>query len=199
MAAAATLRRPFPLRTGIAEVVRVEPLTPATSRLVLGGEALADLPVEEPGEILTLLWPAPGRELVLPGAGWRFPPGVADAQHARNYTVRGFDAAAGELHVDVVLHGDHGHAARWAAAAAPGDTVGFAGPRVHWTTDPDADWSLLVADETGLPAVAAIAETLPADRPAIAVLEVAGAAEERPIAPGVEVHWIHRLRPPGPS
>jgi NADPH-dependent ferric siderophore reductase len=186
--------RPFPLRTGMAEVLRLEPLGSRMTRFVLGGEALAGLPLEQPGEIVTLLWPAPGRDLVLPEAGWRFPPGVAAAQHARNYTVRAWDAAAGELSVDFVLHGDHGRAARWAAGARPGDRIGFAGPRVHWQPAGDAAWSLLVADETGLPALAAIAETLPPGHRALALVEVGDAGEEQPVdcAAELDLRWLHR-------
>lgn len=186
--------RPFPLRAGVAEVLGAEQLTPRTRRLTLGGADLAGLPVDEPGEIVTLLWPAPGRELVLPERGWRFPPGVADTQHARNYTARRWDTVAGELTVDLVVHGDHGLASRWGATARPGDTVGFAGPRVHWVARPQCAWSLLVADETGLPALAAIAEELPAGHRAIAVVEVADADEELELrtACDLELRWLHR-------
>jgi NADPH-dependent ferric siderophore reductase len=185
-------RRPFPLRTGVAEVTRVQRLTPQMVRITLGGPALRDFPVEEPGEIVTLLWPAPGRDLVLPSGGWRFPPGVAEAQHARNYTVR--RRRPGELDVDFVVHGDHGRASRWASAARPRHTVGFAGPRTHWTRPADPAWSLLVADETGLPALAAIVETLPAGHRALAVIEVADPGEEQAISSraDVDLHWRHR-------
>src|SRR6185312_3698850 len=97
-------------------------------RITLGGPALRGFFVEEPGEIVTLLWPAPGADLVLPEVGWRFPPGVADAQHARNYTVRFWEPDTHLLDIDFVLHGDHGLASRWAAAVRPGDPLGFAGP-----------------------------------------------------------------------
>jgi len=190
----ATARRPFPHCTGIAPVLRVEDVTPRMRRMTFDGAELEDFMVEEPGEIITLLWPAPGRELVLPRQGWRFPPGVADAQHARNYTVRDWDPDTRELTIDFVVHGDHGRASRWARDAGPGDAVGFAGPRTHWTAQPEADWTLLVADETGLPALAAIADTLPTGHPAIAVVEVADAAERQPIPTSarLEVHWVHR-------
>jgi len=71
---------------------------------------------------------------------------------------------------------------------------------VHWTGAPATDWSLLVADETGLPALAAIAETLPAGHRAIAVVEIAGASDRQPLASAadLDVHWLHRDgRPPG--
>jgi NADPH-dependent ferric siderophore reductase len=186
-------RRTFPARTGVAEVVAVTPVTPAMVRITLGGPALRTFFVEEPGEIITLIWPQAGRDVVLPRPGWRFPPGVADVQHARNYTVRTWRAETCEVDVDFVLHGDHGTAARWAAAAAPGDRVGFAGPRTHWA-GPPSDWSLLVADETGLPALAAIAETLPPGHRAAALVEVSAPDEEQPIdsAADVDVRWIHR-------
>lgn len=193
-------RRVFPARTGVAEVTAVRPLTPAMVRITLGGPALRGFFVEEPGEIVTLLWPAPGADLVLPEVGWRFPPGVADAQHARNYTVRAWEPDARLLDIDFVLHGDHGLASLWAAAVRPGDTIGFAGPRTHWTVAPGADWSLLVADETGLPALAAIVETLPAGHRAIAVVEVADAAEEQTLdgPADLDVRWLHRRgRAPG--
>ena len=51
-------------------------------------------------------------------------------------------------------------ARRPGACARVGDKVGFAGPRVHWEGGNHADWSLLVADETGLPALLAIVESL---------------------------------------
>lgn len=194
-AAAAATRRPFPARTGIAEVVRARSVTPLMRRITLSGPALADFFVDEPGEIVTLLWPAPGRGVVLPRDGWRFPRGVADAQHARNYTVRRWNAPARELEIDFVLHGDHGRAGAWAARARPGDEIGFAGPRTHWTApDPAAGWTLLVADETGLPALQAIAEALPAGHPAWAIVEVADARERQLIhtAADLRERWLTR-------
>ena len=62
---------------------------------------------------------------------------------------------------------------RGRSRAEPGDRIGFAGPRTHWRErNGGADWSLLVADETGLPALLAILETLPAGHRATALVEV---------------------------
>jgi NADPH-dependent ferric siderophore reductase len=188
------LRRPFPLSTGVAVVQRVRPLTPHMARITLGGPDVRGSGVEEPGEIITLLWPAPGMPLVLPRSGWSFPPGVADAQHARNYTVRRCDADRDEIDVDFVLHGDGGRASRWAVRAQVGDRIGFAGPRTHWTGDGDAGWTLLVADETGLPALAAILETLPDGHPTVALIEIADAGERQPLPTRAQLtlHWLLR-------
>jgi NADPH-dependent ferric siderophore reductase len=193
-AAAGAPARPFPLRTGIATVAAVTRVTPRMARIVLTGDVLAGLPDEQPGEILTLIWPAPGHaEPVLPRDGWRFPPGAPE-QHARNYTIRAYDLAGARVTIDVVLHGDHGTASRWAAAVAPGATIGVAGPRVHFVAQPDAGCTLLVGDETALPSIAATLERLPAGHRVVAIVEVADAAERQPLAPScdAEVTWILR-------
>jgi len=191
-------KRPFPLHAGIATVAAAAMETPAMRRLTLSAPAFADPGVEQPGEIITLGWPRNGEELLLPEEGWRFRRGPE--QHWRNFTVRGFDPAAGTLDVEFFLHGDGGRAAGWGLRAGVGDRVGFAGPRTHWVPDPEADWSLLVADETGLPALLAIAESLPAGQRAIALAEVGDERERREVegAAAIEWHWcLRRERAPG--
>ncbi len=193
--------RAFPLRVGLLEVVAAEHLTPHLRRIVLSGEGIGVLPVEEPGEILTLIWPAPGREeIVLPTLGrWSFPDG-GDEQHARNLTIRALDRARGRVTIDFFLHGDEGPASRWARHATAGDVVGYGGPRVHWRTDPTADWTLLIGDETGLPAIGAIVAQRPAGQRTIAVVEVESRAEQQAWRSegALDVHWVHRgTRAPG--
>jgi len=193
--------RRFPLSVGILEVVAAEPLTPNMRRIVLAGDGIAELPVEEPGEILTLIWPAPAsEEIVLPTLRrWHFPDG-AEEQHARNITIRALDRARGRVTIDFFLHGDDGQAARWARDATDGDIVGYGGPRMHWQTDPAADWTLLIGDETALPAIGAIVEQRPPGHRTLAVVEVESGAEEQALtSPGaLELHWVHRgARGPG--
>jgi NADPH-dependent ferric siderophore reductase len=194
-AATAAQARPFPLHTGIATVTAVERITPQMARITLGGDAVAGYPDEEPGEILTLVWPAEGaEEPILPLKGtWRFPPDTPE-QHARNYTVRMYDAAAPSLTIDVVLHGDGAIASRWGGSVQPGDRIGVAGPRTHFITDPDADYTLLAGDETALPSIAATLERLPEGHRALAFIEVADAGERQDLEPrcDAEVVWIHR-------
>jgi NADPH-dependent ferric siderophore reductase len=191
---AATDARPFPLHTGIATVTAVERITPRMARITLGGEAVAGFPDEQPGEILTLIWPAEGHDApVLPQDGWRFPPGTPE-QHARNYTIRAYDPAGPAITIDIVLHGDHSVASRWGGSVQPGARIGFAGPRVHFYDDPDADYTLLAGDETALPAIAATLERLPSGHRALAYIEVADAQERQPLEPAcdAQVVWIHR-------
>ncbi len=182
-------RRRFPQRAGVATLLRRSTLTPRMIRVTLGCDEFGDeWPIEQPGEILTLLFVPPGEAIVLPLQGWLFPDGVE--QEWRNYTVRRHDPAAREIDVDVVLHDPRGPACTWAERSEIGAGVGYAGPRVDFAPREDAEWLLLCGDETALPAIAAILETPLHHQRKLAVIEVADAAEEHPL--DGEVRWVHR-------
>jgi NADPH-dependent ferric siderophore reductase len=169
-------------------------LTPRMLRVALQSDAFGgQWPVEQPGEIITLLFVAPGEGIVLPRVGWVFPEGAAE-QPWRNYTVRGHDRAACEIEVDIVLHEPRGPACTWAEAAQFGADVGYAGPRVDYRPHGHARWLLLCGDETALPAISAILEASPAAERVLAVVEVADRAEEQSLVapPGADVRWVHR-------
>src|SRR6185436_8655490 len=118
-------RERFPRRAGIATLTARRALTPRMIRVTLRSEQFGPTwPIEQPGEIITLLFLPPGEEIVLPLQGWVFPPGTAE-QEWRNYTVRRHDPQTGEIDVDVVLHEPRGPACTWAEAAALGADVGF--------------------------------------------------------------------------
>lgn len=182
-------------------VLRTERPTPHLIRLVLGGDELVGLPVGEfTDHYIKLVFPHPGvaypepLDLVairrdMPREQW---------PRLRAYTVRRWDPRAGELTVDVVHHGDEGLAGPWAAALRPGDPVHFVGPGGAYAPSPDADWHLLVGDESALPAIAAALERLPVDAPARVFVEIADPADEQLLlSPGaVEVTWLHRGRRP---
>jgi NADPH-dependent ferric siderophore reductase len=112
----------------------------------------------------------------------------------RTYTVRSWDAAAGELAIDFVVHGDEGVAGPWAAAAKPGDRLLMTGPGGAYVPGEEADWHLLVGDEAALPAIAASLERAPAGKPAYAIIEVAGPEEEQKLTTDADAHivWLHR-------
>ena len=50
----------------------------------------------------------------------------------------------------------------WAAAVRPGDVLVFEGPSGGYLPDPEADWHLMIGDESALPAIAASLEAVPA-------------------------------------
>ncbi|NEK59168.1 siderophore-interacting protein [Geodermatophilus sabuli] len=192
-------RRPRTPR--LATVLRTSWPTPHLVRVVLGGDGLAGFDPQFTDSYVKLLLPPAG-------APYAAPFDVEEVQRTqprelwpctRTYTVRGWDAAAGELTLDLVVHGDEGVAGPWAQGARPGDVVHLLGPGGAYTPSPDADWHLLAGDETALPAIAASLERLPAGARAQVFVEVADAAEEQPLAvpPGVRLEWVHRSGAPG--
>jgi NADPH-dependent ferric siderophore reductase len=181
-------------------VSSVTDVTPSVRRVVLSGSPAA---VAAAGPTVSLLVPRVGD----PAPRW---PQVAkdgrivwpDGAHGvslRSYTARRQDPATGEVEIDFVLHGD-GPAAAWAAAAAPGAPLGVAGGGE--LGERPAGWLLLAGDETALPAITRILGEAAPGTAGVALVEVAGPAEEQPLpAPeGVAVRWLHRGgTPPGES
>ena len=116
----------------------------------------------------------------------------------RRYTIRQLDLAQRLLTLDVVLHGD-GPGERWVRAARPGDRIEGIGPRGKITTAPAADWHLFIGDESALPAIFAMTESLPGDSVATVVIEVPDPADEQELlAAGPDrLTWLHRPGRPG--
>ena len=115
----------------------------------------------------------------------------------RRYTIRALDPERRLLTLDVVRHAG-GPGERWVAAARPGDRIEGIGPRGKITTSAAADWHLFIGDESALPAMFAMTEALPPDRPATLVLEIPGESDEQDLAAGVttRISWLHRLGAP---
>jgi NADPH-dependent ferric siderophore reductase len=114
--------------------------------------------------------------------------------HLRNYTVRDLRPREGELDVDFVVHGEVGIASRWAQRTEPGDRVALLDQGRGFDLDPAATEQLLVADETGMPAVLGILRDLPEDARGHAYVELPDPADAQPVVgpAGVEVHWLPR-------
>ncbi|MHC6222618.1 siderophore-interacting protein [Arthrobacter sp. MMS24-S77] len=142
----------------------------------------------------------------------------------RTYTVRNerLDAVYPEIDVDFVMHFDDdgggpagggaaqrtgGPAANWALAAKPGDSMTIIGPNnraAHCITAEiysGIEWRpglaqrvLLAGDETAVPAVSAILETLPEGITGHAFLEVPEAGDFQDLATeaDIEITWLAR-------
>ena len=137
-------------------VASVTDVTPRMRRVVFTGEALT-----------AFEWSGPASHIKLLFAG-----DTAEAKPVmRTYTPRRFDAAKRELTVDMVLHGE-GPAASWAAQAAPGQTLTVAGPGRAYAVDASATHWVLAGDDTAIPALATILESLPANATAEVFLEL---------------------------
>jgi NADPH-dependent ferric siderophore reductase len=163
-------------------------------RVTLGGDELAGFGGNGPDRRIKMFFPGPGQDRpAVPRATSGGPvwPAGETRPAIRTYTVRRFDALAGELDIDFVLHEGHGPAAAWARDAEPGSWVGVSEPGGRYVPDPGADFHVVIGDESALPAVATVLEALPAGARASAFIEVADAGEEQCLS-GATVHWVHR-------
>jgi NADPH-dependent ferric siderophore reductase len=187
-------RRPAPVFHPVT-VADISQLTPRMRRITFSGEKLADYPNDGPATHFKLLLPAPGQaEITLPEPGPDGPVWPEPRPLRRTYTPRYVDRAGQRLVVDFFLHGDGGPASAWAAAARVGDRLIVTGARGSYRIDPDADWTLLVADETSLPAVGTILDEAPEGARVLLVAEVADKAEQLVFDTAAELTtvWCHR-------
>jgi NADPH-dependent ferric siderophore reductase len=181
------------------EVVGSEELTSHMVRITLGGSGFdAFVPSEFTDSYVKLVFVADDvdmaalpRPLTLDSFG-DLP--AAKQPVVRTMTVRRADPAAREIAIDVAVHGEHGAAGLWAAAAEPGQPVYLMGPAGAYAPDPAADWHLLAGDETALPAISVALEALPASAIGQVFIETAEPEDEIPLtAPeGVQINWIYR-------
>jgi NADPH-dependent ferric siderophore reductase len=173
-------------------------------RVVLGGEGLTGFPAGEfTDHYVKLLFPPPGASYGVPFDVEQVRADLPPEQWpvTRTYTVRAWDPDNGELTIDFVHHGDEGLAGPWAASAAPGDRIQMFGPGGAYAPSPQADWHLLVGDESALPAIGVALTRLPAGAPALVFVEVEGPQEEQTdlvLGEGVQLVWVHRgVQAPG--
>lgn len=105
------------------------------------------------------------------------------------------------LDIEFAVHGDEGIAARWAADASLGSTIGVGGPRGSKILEGRPDAWFLAGDETAIPAIRRWAEFMSSDASGRILIEVADADHEIAItAPaGVDVEYVHRDGRPAAS
>ena len=168
-----------------AQVMSTQQLTPSLVRVVLGGDGLRDFAMPATTDAyVNLAFPPADARYAAP-----FDPAEVREAHPgelwparRRYTVRSWDPSARELTLDFVVHGDIGVAGAWASSARPGDLLVLEGPSGGYRPDPEADWHLMVGDESALPAIAASLETVPAGVPAVVRLLCDGPDHELELA-----------------
>ncbi|MBB4003562.1 siderophore-interacting protein [Aurantimonas endophytica] len=174
-------------------VVSAVDLTPRMRRVRLTGSDLGRFAAG--GLHVRLLFPPQGRRPVWPCAdrsgipAW---PEGEDRLTARTYTIRSIDLGAATVDIDVVLHEGSSPGSDWARTAEPGSIVGMMGPGGGELAP--AERYLLAGDETALPAIARMLESLPVDAAGTAMIEVQDAAEIQALAhpAGFEIVWLDR-------
>ena len=181
------------------EVVRTEQLTPHLIRVVLGGNGFDTfVPNESTDSYVKIVFVDDSVDvgaLLQPLTLDSFKDLPAEQQPTvRTYTVRRVDTERRQIVIDFVVHGEHGVAGPWAAAATPGQPAYLTSPNGAYAPQPAADWHLLAGDEAAVPAIGAALEALPDNAIGKVFIEVAGPDDEIALsAPaGVEVRWIYR-------
>lgn len=186
------------LPTFITGVAEVRSLTPNLREVVFAGGLDAFEPVGA-DQFLYLMVPRPGAEPIPADHTMAVQMEAAaadpdDAPFGAYYTVRSWDADARRLTMWMVLHEHGAGVGAWAAGCEPGDRVAMWGPREGMGARADARSHLLVADESGVAAVAAIVDELPADARGHVIVETVDADHvvDLPIRPDLQVTWLFR-------
>lgn len=170
-----------PIRLRVSSAQRI---SPSVQRVSFTGDDLDQLPWQGYDQWVRLFLPAsdPSSLDQVPSALTRtsylrmqaLPPRLRP--QVRSYTLRRWRPEAGEVDIDFVVHGTDGVAGPWATTARPGAEVAILDQGCGWP-HPGTGNVLLVADETGMPAVLGILRDLPADVSVTAVIEVPDAAD----------------------
>lgn len=133
----------------------------------------------------------------------QFPTDDPEAPVVRTYTVHSINSENSTAAIDFVVHGDEGVAGPWAAQASVGEEIEFFGPGGGYSPAPEADWHLLVADDTALPAVTAALENLVAleaegsTPPVEVIIESADPQRDLPATANTRIQWLPSGETPG--
>ncbi|GAB2485166.1 siderophore-interacting protein [Jatrophihabitans fulvus] len=197
-------------------VARVTVLGPHFTRVTVTGDDLHVFGTDGLDQRIKLLFPLPGGHLADLGADdpashltndwytrWRALP-EAERNPLRTYTVRAVRPEARELDIDFAVHDTSGPAMAWLAGAAAGSRLLVVGPdarSVHSHLGIDfrpgvATRVLLCGDETAVPAIAAILESLDARVRATVLLETADEADALPMRTRAHCERVWLARDP---
>ncbi|WP_409237079.1 siderophore-interacting protein [Streptomyces sp. PA5.6] len=204
-----------PYRFFDVDVVRAEHITPAMIRVTFTGADLPGMATAGLDQRVKIFLPHPGQDApVMPDtssgdalewyAAWcDLDPSVRGIM--RTYTTRELRRDPDELVIDFAVHNPapspaDGPATSWARTARPGSRIGVLAPveeensAYDFRLPDDTDWLLLAADESALPAVANILDSLPAGLPTRVWIEVHDLADrqELPTKADAEIHWLTR-------
>lgn len=174
--------KPATRRMVRAEVLGAEQISPTFVRVTVGGSDVATVTPMGFDHWFRMFFTDGQRPLELPvTTDDRWWPEYQEIPEAvrpvlRNYTFRGFRApgsgrfgSGAEIDIDFASHGDLGPASAWANRAAAGDEVGILDEGIsHLETDGDTR-IVLVADESALPAVAGILDSVVGADPLVSV------------------------------
>lgn len=156
-------------------------LTPNMRRVTLHGDAVSSFSGDVEGYYVKLLFNQAGQ----------------DKPATRTYTISEHRAAQNEIDIDFMLHSasaqtPHGIAAPWSMHTQAGDEISVAGPGNAQFINTDAEYFLLAADMTALPALKANLKRLSKSATGQVFIEVLSEADQQNlhVPEGVKVHWV---------
>jgi len=150
-------------------VRRVCDVTPHMRRVTLHGADLSNFHSDLPGQWVKLFFDESG-------AG-------------RAFTIRHWRPELWEIDIDFARHEhDQGLASTWSAQATTGLPVRLAGPRSNFRHAPGRRLCLF-GDETALPAISAIVESLPASERAVVAVEINESTARQQVGTAAQVEW----------
>lgn len=157
-----------------AEVLSTHRLTPSMIRVEIGGGDMERFRSSGfPDEWVRLVFPSENGRVTMPRLvddRWQMPAELPRSS-LRPYTVRRWNRETASITVDFVVH-EGGLASDWAMKASPGDEIGVTSPQGKYAPPNEVEWILLIADATGLPAMARILEEKSCNCPFIAHIEI---------------------------
>ncbi len=178
--------------TSVAEVSRVND---SLVQIVLAG-GLDEYVTLGGDQFLYLMVPRSGEE-PLP-QGYAMADFMAQSDEERPlgayYTVRHWDEDTKRITLWAVLHGHDDGLGAWASRCSVGDRVLFWGPRHGFSPVAEASRHLLIADESGFAAVAALLDEMAPGQPSTVVLETTDEAHTIDLRayPDATIHWLFR-------
>ncbi|MBL1075645.1 siderophore-interacting protein [Nocardia sp. 2] len=191
-----------------AEVLASKRISPNFVRVTIGGEGLAGFTAMGFDQWFRLFMPGKDGGLKLPTSssslGWYAQYLMMGKEHrpvVRNYTVRDYRAAGfgefgstAEIDIDFVSHGDDSPASAWANNATPGSKIGLLDEGIMYQLPEHATFTLLVGDESALPAIAGTLQSAPRDLKGAAFIEIPHAEDKQELGEpeGVQVNWVVR-------
>ncbi len=142
-------------------VSAAEEANPRLIRVTLTGDSLRSMEEPEPAASVRLLIPStPHEALIIPewsGNEFLLPSG--DRPVIRTFTPVHLDRSEGSIDLEIVRH-DGGAVSEWADAASVGDPAALSGPGRGYQVDAGAHRLLIFGDETAVPAVRQLLESI---------------------------------------
>jgi NADPH-dependent ferric siderophore reductase len=169
-------------------VISTRNITPNMRRVTLVNQD-GNFPKDSAGAYVKLIFPSDDSS-------------IADKPIMRTYTIAEQRSAVNEIDIDFMLHthGDDtntGLAAPWSLQAKAGDLLTMFGPGPAKFINLEAEYFLLAADMTALPALKVNLKTLPAQVKGKIFIEIVNQADEQSLTVpnGIEIHWVINENP----